>query len=225
MAEKTVAVSKLVLDSLDLTTNNDGKLLVDGMIQANSVDIHSVDTRVGEEEDNRSEDVASLDTRVGAEEDNRSEDVDSLDTRVGEEEDNRSEDVASLDTRVGAEEDNRSEDVDSLDTRVGEEEDNRSEDVASIDTRLAAEEKTTQVATLDLSSGAVSVEITYASDLGMDTPFSSTPAVCANMRNTSADADIIIPMLAGTPSTTACKFVFSDEISGGNYKLDIIVTD
>jgi hypothetical protein len=55
--------------------------------------------------------------------------------------------------------------------------------------------------------------------------FTSTPAVAAMMRNTDASASIIIPMLVGTVSSTGCKFVFSDNIVGNNYKMDIIVTD
>jgi len=89
---------------------------------------------------------------------------------------------------------------------------------------MGLEENTTQVATLALASGAESVEVNFSSDLSM-MAFYTTPAVAAMMRNTDADASIIIPMLVGEVSTTGCKFVFSDNIVGDNYKMDIIVTD
>ena len=153
-----------------------------------------------------------------------SEDVDSIDTRVSLEESTQASAETSLNTRVGLEETNRSTDVDSLDTRVSLEESTQASAEASINTRLDLEEKTTQVATIALTSGESSIEIDFESDLGMTTPFASTPAVAGTMRCTDADAAIIIPMLAGSSSTTECKFVFSEEV-GNNYKLDIIVTD
>ncbi|MGI9357823.1 MAG: hypothetical protein ACR2ON_00300, partial [Paracoccaceae bacterium] len=131
----------------------------------------------------------------------------------------------SLDTRVSTEEVAQSNAKDSLDTRVSTEEVAQSNAKDSLDTRISSEERTTQVATLDIASGVESVEIDFENDLGMVAPFVNTPAVAGTMRNTSADAEIIIPMLAGTSSKTGCKFVFSDEIAGTNYKLDIIVTD
>ena len=59
----------------------------------------------------------------------------------------------------------------------------------------------------------------------MSVPFASTPAVAGSMRCTSADGDIIIPMLAGASASDSCKFVFSEAVTGTSYKLDIIVTD
>ena len=150
--------------------------------------------------------------------------IDSVDSRVAIEESTEAAQVSSIDTRVAAEETARSTDVDSIDTRVSLEESTEAAKIASIDTRLGMEENTTQVATLALASGAESVEVNFSSDLSM-MAFYTTPAVAAMMRNTDADASIIIPMLVGEVSTTGCKFVFSDNIVGDNYKMDIIVTD
>ena len=219
-----VALEQIALSNTDVVISTDNKLFVGGTRQADSINIASVDTRISLEESTETAKVGSLDTRVGAEEDNRSSDVASIDTRVSLEESTEAAKVGSLDTRVGAEEDNRSTDVASIDTRVSLEESTEAAKVASIDTRLGLEEKTTQVATLSLNSGDESVEINFVSDLGM-TAFTSTPAVAGMMRNSDASASIIIPMLVGDVETTGCKFVFSDNLVGNNYKMDIIVTD
>ena len=134
-------------------------------------------------------------------------------------------DVDSVDTRVSTEESTQASTESSLNTRVSIEESTQASTEASLNTRLDLEEKTTQVATVSLTSGESSVDITFG-DVGM-TPatWNSTPAVAGTVRCTDADAAIIVPMLAGAASDTGCKFVFSEEISGNNYKLDIIVTD
>ena len=187
MAYKT-AIEKLVLNNIDLVVSTDNKLFVNDVKQADSID------------------VASIDTRVGGEENKRSTDVD------------------SIDTRLGSEEDKRSTDVDSIDTRVGSEEDKRSTDVASIDSRLGNEEVSTQVASIALTEGDESIEISFSSDLGMSA-FDSTPVVAGMLRNSGDNANIIIAMLAGDVTTAGCKFVFSEGLTDGNYSLDIIVTD
>ena len=219
-----VALEQIALSNTDVVISTDNKLFVGGTRQADSVNIASVDTRISLEESTETAKVGSLDSRVGDEEDNRSTDVDSIDTRVSLEESTETAKVGSLDSRVGDEEDNRSTDVDSIDTRVSLEESTETALIGSIDTRLGLEEKTTQVATLSLSSGDESVEINFVNDLGM-TAFASTPAVAGMMRNSDASASIIIPMLVGNVETTGCKFVFSDNLVGNNYKMDIIVTD
>ena len=196
MSDKTIAAQKLAINGQEFTT--------DEVTHAGTTKNRLLVNDVWQADNS---DVSSIDTRVSAEEVAQASVETSMNTRVGDEETTQASAETSLTTRVSAEEVAQA----SVET--------------SINTRLAAEEKTTQIATIDIASGAVSIDINYESDLSMDTPFANTPAVCANMRNTSADADIVLCMLAGESSATGCKFVFSDEISGGNYKLDIIVTD
>jgi hypothetical protein len=149
-----------------------------------------------------------------------------LNTRVTAEESTQASTEVSLNTRVSTEESTQASTEVSLNTRVSTEESTQASTETSLNTRLDLEEKTTQVATFSLTSGESSVDINFATDLGMSpAAFASTPAVAGTMRCTDATADIIIPMLAGEASTTGCKFVFSDSLVGGNYKLDIIVTD
>jgi len=104
MAKKILA-EKFSINSIDLEKDSGtSKLKFNSLLQANSTDIDSLDTRVSQEEKARSTDRATVTSNLNAEISTRGAVVTSLDDRVASEESTRLEKVNSLDSRLDSEE-------------------------------------------------------------------------------------------------------------------------
>ena len=223
---KIIAAEQIKLDSVIIAKNANGKLVFDGQVQAGTDVTESLQTRLSTAEsttsDLSSNGVGSVETRLSTQESDQDSTADSLQTRLSTQESDQDSVAGSLQTRLSTQESDQDSVAGSLETRLSTQESDQDSVASSLETRMSTALQTIdnniRVSNYAIASGASSITCNYS---GFS--FSEAPKIVGMIKNGVTTDPIMVCQLRSV-SAEAAIFDFSDEIAGGNYSMDVILT-
>ena len=219
---KIIAAEQIKLDSVIIEKNANGKLVFDGQVQAGTDVTESLQTRLSTAEsttsDLSSNGVGSIETRLSTQESDQDSTADSLQTRLSTQESDQDSVADSLQTRLSTQESDQDSVADSLQTRLSAQESDQDSVADSLASALQTIDNNIRVSNYAIASGASSITCNYS---GFS--FSEAPKIVGMIKNGVTTDPIMVCQLRSV-SAEAAVFDFSDEIAGGNYSMDVILT-
>ena len=201
---KIIAAEKIKLGSVTVEKNANGKLVFDSQVQAGTDVTDSLQTRLSTQESDQDSVAGSIQTRVSTQESDQDSVAGSIQTRLSTQESDQDSVAGSLVTRLSTQESDQDSVATSLETRMS--------------TALQTIDNNIRVSNYAIASGASSITCDFS---GFE--FSAAPKIVGMVKNGVATDPIMVVQLRSV-SDVAAIFDFSDEISGQNYSLDVILT-